>query len=207
MQALHRLAVVVAALLVAALAMAGPAGAQYPPEGAIDCSTSTTTAGSSFTCAAGGFKASSQVSVTANGSTTGASAARSTSAAGQWTYETTTTADANGVATAVIQVPDNATGSTRVTFAGLDPDNGTRVLTNADAVTVTQPGAGEGEPAPAPDAPGDDGTTDGAADGDDLSATGTSATMPLLGLAVLVLLGGVGLLAVTRRRQRARVDA
>ena len=198
MQALHRLAVVLAALLVATFAMVGTASAQYPPEGAIDCSTSTTTAGSSFTCSAGGFKANSEVSVTANGSTTG-SDTRSTQAAGQWTYETTTTADGDGVATAVIQVPDNATGSTRVTFAGLDPSNGTRVLTNADAVTVTQPGAGEGDPDPAPDA--EDGT-----DGD-LSATGTSATMPLLALAVLVLLGGAGLLAVARRRQRARVDA
>lgn len=214
MHTLHRLALVVVLTSVATLALGGMAVAQYPPSGgSITCDSSTVLAGEAFTCSASGFKARTSVAVTATGSTTGASAGRAGSAAGQWTYETTVRADGDGIATAVIQTPDNATGSTTVTFAGIGPNNQARVLSSSSAVTVTQPAAGDGtaDPAPGPDdeapAPGDgpaDGSADGAAD-DGLAATGSDVALGLLVVAGLVVAGGA-LLLVARRRNRERVE-
>lgn len=182
MRTLHRLSLVVTIALVATFALAGAALAQYAPGGGITCDSSTVLAGESFECAASGFLANTDVSVTASGSTTDGS---------PWTFETTVEADASGVASATIQTPDNATGSTTVTFAGLDEQGNARVLSNATAVTVIQPAA-------------DDGTVDGAPD--DLPSTGSDTTGGVIAMAALITVGAA-LLLVTRRRTRERVEA
>lgn len=212
MQVRRRVLVVLALALVGALTVPGLASAQYAPGGGIECDTSTVLAGEAFRCAADGFRAGSDVSVTASGSTTGAS--RTTTAAGQWTFETTVRARSGGVATAVIQTPSNATGPASVTFVGVDPGGDTRVLSNATAVTVTQPAAGDGPVAPAPAVP-DDGAAPDGADGaaapdqaadDDLPATGTDVARGIVLVVALLLVGGVLVLSV-RRRGRARTGA
>lgn len=208
----HRLVVLLALVLLTVAGLAGPAAAQYPGGQGIACSTSTVLAGETFTCQADGFRPGSTVSVSASGETTGASATRSAAAAGQWTYETTATANGSGLARAVIQTPDNAVGATLVRFAGTDPSGDSRVLSNATAVTVTQPVAGDGEPAPAPAVPAED--ADGAPDGadvgapaaDGLASTGSDVAFWLGVVAVLLVLGGT-LLLVARRHRRADVEA
>lgn len=206
----HRLVALLALVLLATAGIAGPAAAQYPGGQGIACSTSTVLAGETFTCQADGFAARSTVTVTATGETTGASTTRSTAAAGQWTYETTVTANTSGLARAVIQTPDNAVGSTLVRFAGTDPSGDARVLSNATAVTVTQPVAGDGEPAPAPvvpdgdpaAAPGEDDIDAPAADG--LAATGSDVAFWLGVVAVLLVLGATLLFVGRRRRADAK---
>lgn len=178
MKSLHRLALVATVSLVAMFALAGAAFAQYPTAGSIDCDASTVLPGEAFACSAGGFLPGSDVSVTASGSTTDES---------PWTFETTTTADESGVASANIQVPDNATGSITVTFAGLDAEGNARVLSNSTAVTVVQPAA-----------QGDDAA--------DLPATGSDMTGGVIAMTALVTVGAA-LLLVTRRRTREHVDA
>lgn len=183
MRTLHRLSLVVVLSLVATFSLAGAALAQYAPGGGITCDSSTVLAGEAFECSASGFLANTDVSVTASGSTTDGT---------PWTYETTVEADASGVATATIQTPDDATGSTTVTFAGLDEQGDARVLSNATAVTVAQPAA-------------DGGTVDGAPD-DDLPATGSDTTGGVVAMAALITVGAA-LLLVTRRRTRDRIEA
>lgn len=201
----HRLAVLVVLAMTACLSTSGVALAQYAPGGAIDCDTSTVLAGEAFTCAANGFKVGTTVAVTASGPTTGAGA-RASTAAGQWTYETTARADGDGIATAVVQTPDNATGSTTVTFAGTAPDGQPRVLTNTSAVTVTQSSGGDTTSDPAPAPADDDAAAPVAAEDDDLAATGTDVAVGLVVVAGLVLAGGI-LLLVTRRRGRSHIEA
>lgn len=180
MPSLRRFALVATLSLVATFMFAGAAFAQYAPGGGIDCDSSTVTPGDAFTCSAGGFLAGSDVSVTATGATTERDA---------WTFETTATADQSGVASATIQTPADATGSTTVTFAGLDAEGNARVLSNATAVTVVQPAAaGDG-----------DGTAD-------LPATGSDMTGGIIAMTALVTVGAA-LLLVTRRRTREHVDA
>ena len=138
--------VVVAAVAVVALLSLAPASAQYAPGGGIVCDTSVVLPGGAFTCSAGGFLPGSAVAVTATGSTTGL-VGRSTTAAGQWTHESTTTADGARDAVGVVEVPDDTTGPTSVVRSGTGLDDGPRVLTNASAVTVAAAGDPLVEPA------------------------------------------------------------
>lgn len=200
MRSAPRIGLVALASLLFSMLLGGVASAQYAPGAGIQCNTSVVSAGSSFTCTAPGFKVSSTVTVTATGSTTD-SAARSASAAGQWDFQTTVTADSEGVASAVIQVPDNATGPASVTFSGVGADDQPRVLANTAAVTVTQAPAGD-DADPAPDA--DDAAADDAAADDALSSTGGDFTT---GIVVVAALLAVGTALVVAARRRSTVDA
>lgn len=199
--------VVVAAVAVVALLSLAPASAQYAPGGGIVCDTSVVLPGGAFTFSAGGFLPGSAVAVTATGSTTGL-VGRSTTAAGQWTHESTTTADGAGDAVGVVQVPDDATGPTSVVLSGTGLDDGPRVLTNASAVTVAAAGDPLVEPAVDADHADPASATDAVAapDGSDLPATGTGLTTPLLVVAGTVIVAGVVLLSVARRRAGGHTD-
>lgn len=188
----RRWTVIALLTLLSTFGLAGSALAQNYPAGPspITCSTTTVQAGSSFTCSAGGFQPGSSVAVTATGSTTDTTGAQA--AAGTWTYNTTVTANSEGVATATIQVPGDAVGPVSVTFEGIDPEGQTRVLSAVAVVTVA--------PAPSDDG-GDAGAPD---DGEGTAATGGDFTTGIIAVVTLLVVGG-GLLFATRRRHHVEV--
>jgi hypothetical protein len=180
MRAVHRtiVATILSALFVVAVAGTALAQQVYPAEPAVSCDTADVTAGSTFTCQASGFKPGSTVSVQATGETTGS---------GPWTFNTSAQANGDGVVTVTIQVPDDATGPASISFSGVNPSDELRVLSNAVAVNVTQPGAGSGT------------TTTGGA----VAATGSDFTGGIIAVVALIGVGGL-LLVVTRRRKHVK---
>lgn len=204
--------------LVAGLLLAVPATAAlgqqgpppYPPgQSEIACDRTAGTPGSPPFCTAGGFAPGSDVSVSVRGprgagntnlstirvagATTGGLAAAQQPGASV-IFSTVVQADAGGIASATIEIPDDArNGVYDVTFSGISPDGSPHQP--ATTIRVTAVAAGAGPVNPAPDA-----------GSSPLPRTGLA--LPRWGVAVVLLIGaGLALVYVGRRRDTTAANA
>lgn len=167
-----------AVLAAGTLGISGPAlavDATYPPgeEPAVTAPQEPVEAGSSVTLTASGFRAGSTVTFTITSAEGDVSAA----ATGDSVLVTgTATADDAGVATATLQLPEDASGTLNVLASGVAPDGSPLEVRS----TLTIAG-------------------DGGGTGGDLPRTGGSLTPLYIGLALLI--AGVAFVVIARRRR------
>lgn len=183
------ISVLVAVAWTALLATGAMAQASYPAGAGVTCDSSVAAPGSSITCSAGGFAPGTEVKVEATG----------TADDGAFNVTTTVVANANGVASATIKIPSNASqGPVSVVFSGED-SNGNFVRVASGTFTVQAAPAGSGSGSGATD--GDSGTGSGG-----LARTGGEITIGAA-LAASLLVVGAAFLLVARRRSNHDVHA
>lgn len=209
-------AMLIAALTVLmSIGVAGAAFAQYPPppadgEATAECSSEAGGSDARECRTPPVFRPNSRVDVQARGYRQGDTQALAPLAAGSgttilaaqrsdadlWVYETTVTADENGVAVAIIPVPDDVVPPIEVTFSGVD--------VNGDPVVATAGNLPASPPLGAPD-PGQ-----GRGNAPEIAATGSDFTVGAAIAVGALVLGGAALMASRRRsttEDKVDVDA
>lgn len=205
-------ATLIAALTVLmSIGFAGAAFAQYPPPPADGQATASCASeaqgGDARECRTPPvFRPNSSVDVTARGYREGNSQALAPLAAGSgttilaaqrseadlWVYETTVTADENGVAEVIIPVPDDVVPPIEVIFSGVD--------VNGDPVVASAGNLPASPPLGAPD-PGQ-----GRGNAPEIAATGSNFTVGAAIAVGALVLGGGALMASRRRSTPDKVD-